>query len=238
MIKPLTTQTPVLLTWTGQLDYYRSGKAGAVVNDGDVREINGFAIDVTGTGSHLLAPSQFEPGPGIKVMKRDEMPSVLAPSTMAASLQMLTMEDGDTRWKEAAEHPPTGEPLVTAIGEVTSLIYVPTGTEPQPVDGVGFIPGDVFQKGGSAILDYTKREVARAGELAKIEKQLSADYGVDVKIAFDPLAGEYLMLRPGQPGYDGLKSGRDVFAEVVQDLPKIGNIADYRDVLAQYGVVV
>jgi hypothetical protein len=237
MIKPLTTQTPLYLTWTGLLDHYRSGKAGAVVNDGDVREINGFAIDVTGTSSYLLAPTRFEPGPGIKVVKRDEVPSTLAPSTMA-SLQMLTMEDGDTSWKEAADNPPLDQPWVTAIGEVTALIYVPTGTEPQPVDGVGFLPGDVFQKGGSAHLDYFKREVARAGELAKIEKQLSADYGVDVKIAFDPLAGEYLMLRPGQPGYDGMKSAQDVFAEVVRDLPKIGNIRDYRDVLAQYGVAV
>jgi hypothetical protein len=82
------------------------------------------------------------------------------------------------------------------------------------------------------------REVANSGELAKIEKQLSAEHGVDVKIAFDPLAGEYMMLRPGQPGYDQVKSAQDVFADVVRDLPRMGNVKDYRDVLAQYGVAI
>jgi opacity protein-like surface antigen len=82
-------------------------------------------------------------------------------------------------------------------------------------------------------------EVARSGELAKVEKQLRAqNNGDDVKIAFDPLANQYMALRPGQPGYDQVKSAEDVFTQVIKDLPKIGNINDFRDVLAQYGVAV
>src|SRR5690349_5125584 len=86
MIKPLTSQIPVALTWSGQLDDYRSGKAGRVINGGNVRQIDGFAIDVSGTSSYLAIPMSFAAAPGITVVKDGEIPSALAPSTMAASI--------------------------------------------------------------------------------------------------------------------------------------------------------
>jgi hypothetical protein len=232
MIRPLTTQTS-FLAQSGQLEFYRSGKAGQFRNDGDVRQIDGFAIDVAGSTSKLVRSATFEPGAGVNVVKREGPPSLLAPSTLAASIELQAMPNF-SKAEIAAAKALGGNGYVTSVGEVTEMHFTPIGAEPQSVEGLGFLLGDVLQGGGR--IDYVKRQIARSGELARIEGDLSAEYGADVKLAFDPMAEEYVMLRPGQFGYDRVKSAREVFVQVVQDVPKMGDGDAYRDVLAQYGV--
>lgn len=235
MVKPLTTQSSYLAQ-TGQMELYRSGRIGRLHNDGDVRQINGFAIDVTGSTSKVVMPTAFTPGVGIQTVKAGTPPSLLASSTLAAAIQLQGLPDISEAQKEAVKAG-DGSAYVTSIGEVKEMYFTPVGAESQAVEGLGFLPGHVLHDRGAKI-EYVKSQIARAGELARIEKQMSAEHGVDVKLAFDPMAGEYVMLRPGQPGYDQVKSAQDVFDRMVLDARRMGDGDAYREVLARYGAVI
>lgn len=233
MAVPLTTQSS-WLAFTGQLEYYRSGKAGTLRNGGDVRQVNGFDIDVTGTASKLMVPTTFTPGPGIKTVSGGNSANLLDSGTLAASIQLQSEIGSAADWKAAAKSGADASAYVTSVGEVTELAYTPVGAEPQSVEGLGYFPGDVVRNGGQ--IDYVKSQVERDAALARTEAQLSAEYGVEVKLAFDPLAGEYMMLRPGQAGYDQVTSARDVFDRVMrEDLGRMGNSDAFADILAKYG---
>jgi hypothetical protein len=233
VMRPLTTQTS-LLAQSGQLNFYRSGAAGVIRNDGDVRRINGFAIDVAGSMSKVVTSQAFTPGPGVTAVKPQASPNRLAPSTMAASIQLQGVPTFGKAEMDAVKAG-SGSAYVAEVPETVEILFTPVGAEPQQVEGLGFLPGDVFQSDGA--IDYVKGQIGRSGELARIEAQLSDEHGVDVKLAFDPLAEEYVMLRPGQPGYDRVTSARDVFAQMAHDATKMGNRDAYREVLAAHGDV-
>lgn len=232
MIKPLTTQSSYL-AHSGRLDLYRSGTEGRIRNDGEVARINGFAIDLTGTTSKLVRTVPFAAGAGIDTVAAEQPRGLLASSTLAASIQLQNVPSFSAEALAAAKAR-GGASYVAAVPETVEIHFTPIGAEPQPVEGLGFVPGEVLQSGTK--VDHVARQIARAGELARIETRLSEEQRADLKIAFDPLAEEYVVLRPGQPGYDRVTSAREVFAEVVRDVPKMGDRGAYRDVLAQYGI--
>jgi len=205
--------------YSGQLEFYRSGQAGRVQNDGDVRQIDGIAVDVSGFSSKLVIPSSFTPGPGIQTVKREAPPNLLAPSTLAASIQLQSLPQFSQAERDAAKTKDASV-YVTAIGEVMEMYFTPVGTEPRSIEGLGFVPGEVLHGGGKA--EYVESEVARIRRMADIETKLSAEYGADVKLAYDPLAQEYLMLRRGQFGYDRVTSAREMYARALQDVSKMG----------------
>ena len=203
----------------GQLEHYRSGKAGRIRNDGDIRQIDGLSVDVTGSPARVSVASTFKPAEGVQVVRREASPSLLSPSTLAATIQLQGLPKFDPAELEAVRAGGASG-YVTAVGEVTEMYFTPAGAEPQSVEGLGFIPGDVVQSGGTD--EYVKGQVERARKLADIETKLAAEYGSDVKLAYDPLGQEYVMLRPGPFGYDRITSARDVYDQVLQDVGKMG----------------
>ena len=230
MVQPLHTQISFPGA-SGQLDWYRSGSQGQIRNDGDVRQIDGFPIDLSGSGSTLVSNSRFESGKGIRTV--DAAPhGALSPSTLGALIQIKA--NGDVNATQSAD----SSPYIASVQATISVSYTPIGAEPQSVELPGFIPGDVFKSGNAT--DYIKSQIARDGELAKTEINLRQQFGADVKLAFDPLSGEYMMLRPGQTGYDSVKSAQDVFAQIPSELQKMGygNSHAFDDVLAQYSALL
>jgi hypothetical protein len=216
-----TTFTPTsYFPRSSHLEHYRSGRAGPVRNDGEMREIDGIAVDITGMSSKVAVAATFKPADGVQIIRRSEgPPSLLAPSTMAATIQLQSLPKYSQAELDAAKAKGGGG-YVTSVGEVTEMYFTPAGGEPQSVEGLGYLPGDVLQNGGQA--EYVKSQVARARGLAEVETKLSEQYGADVKLAYDPMAREYIMLRPGQFGYDRVTSARDVYAQVLQDQSKMG----------------
>lgn len=189
--------------YRGQLEFHRSGQAGRVQNDGDVRQIDGIAVDVPDFSSKLVIPTSFAPGPGIQTVKREGPPNLLAPSTLAASIQLQSLPQLSQAERDAAKTKDASA-YATAIGEVTEMYFTPAGTEPQSVEDLGFVPGEVLHGGRKA--EYVASEVARIHRMADIKTKPSAEYDADVKLAYDPLAQEYVMLRPGQFGYGRVTS--------------------------------
>ncbi len=230
MVDPLRTQGSYL-KFNGKLDYYRSGAEGEVRNQGDVRKINGFDIDVSGTPTTLVTENAFQPGKGIHYVKGTPPQQNLSSSTMGLMLQMQDIQFNTADLKAVMDKESPFDITVTTTGEVS---FQPTGAEPQSVEGLGFIPGDVFRSGN--IEDYRKSQLSRNGELANIEAGLRKEYGADVKLAFDPLSEEYIMLRPGQAGYDNVSSAADVFARSRSDLKSLGynNTHAFDDILNKY----
>ncbi len=213
----ITTYAPNL--YSGQLEHYRSGKAGRLRNDGDTRDIDGLAVDVTGSTAKLSVAATFTPAAGVQVVRREGPPSLLAPSTLGAAIRLQGLPQFSMEEREAAKAR-DATAYVTSVGEVTEMYFTPAGAEPQSVEGLGFIPGDVLHGGGKYA--YVQSQVERARRLAGIEAKLAAEYGSDVKLAYDPLGQDYVMLRPGQFGYDRVTSAREVYDRVLQDIPKMG----------------
>ena len=232
MTTALTTQSS-FLAQTGQLAKYRSGLYGTFTNQGDVQNINGFNIDLSGTSSSLLQTTAFTPGKGVKTYNPAAPASgLVAPDTFSTLLQLQnTAAFTPDNLKNVMNADASA--YIAAVPENITVSYQPAGTEPQSVEGLGYFPGDVFQNGNQ--IDYMKQQITRTGELAKIEANLQKQYGQDVKIAFDPMGGEYMMLRPGQAGYDSVKSARDVLNQVPDDLRKmVPDPSIFSDVLAKY----
>lgn len=230
MIAPLTSQTPFIAV-TGQLDQYLSGRYGSLHNAGDVQKINGFSIDTSGETASLVSTSSFA-APGVPTYQPGAQPALLSGDTLGSLLQSQEIPAFDPAALQATRQQDTSQ-YIAGVPATVEVHYTPAGAEPQSVEGLGFIPGDVFLSGN--IAEYQKQQVARAGELARTEKDLRQQYGSDVKLAYDPLGGDYVMLRPGQAGYDRVKSAGEVFAGIPGDLQKIGGNTDFSDVLAQYG---
>lgn len=219
MVKPLTSQNS-WLAQTGQLDHYRSGRAGSLSNTDDMRRIGNFQIDVSGSTSRLIQTSTFTPGKGIATVPP------AANSAVAASSEPVTTKAIDTRTPPAfslaeldAIREKDASAFIATVPASVEIHYTPVGAEPQSVEGLGYLP-NLSDHGKHA--DYVKSQVARAEELAQIEGQLRREYGAPVKIAFDPLSGTYTMLRSGQNGYGNVQSAQDVYRRVLDDIPKMG----------------
>jgi hypothetical protein len=219
MVKPLTSQNS-WLALTGQLDHYRSGRAGRLSNTDDMRRMGNFEIDISGSMSKLIQTSTFTPGKGIATVPPTGTATVATPSDPATTKAIDTR--GAPVFSQAeldAIREQNASGFIAAVPASVEIHYTPIGAEPQSVEGLGFMP-DLSDRNSQ--VDYVKSQVARAEELAQIEGQLRQEYGEPVKIAFDPLSGTYAMLRPGQNGYGNVQSAQDVYRQVLSDMPKMG----------------
>ena len=103
--------------------------------------------------------------------------------------------------------------------------------------GLGWIPGDVFTSGSKqALLSHQRQGVEKLmGEL-QLEREVQNEFGPDAKIAFDKRAGNYIVLQPGDVGYDQVDSGEKALANTYDFFRKgFADINDFADIFAKYG---
>lgn len=229
MISPLTNQVS-FVRFTGQYDQSLAGRA--IQNADIIRTVNGLGVDVSGS----LASVQGGGG-AVRAASRPAAP-LLDGSTVMALGQLYTLPPGKVDRVETARAEAVGDAglaIANLPAEPIQATYTPA---PEPVEGVGFLPGDALQD-PKARMDTYRQEIARAGALAQAEKSLSQQEGVPVHLAFDQIAQNYVMLKPGQLGYDDVPSAQSVFAKTPYDLYKMQlNPKDFADVFAQYGMTV
>lgn len=235
MVSPLTSQTGYA-AMSGLLDSLRAQRGATLRNPGDVREIGGFRIDVSGESARTetVTTSAVEPGKGVRTFKPEAMQGVLNDATTSSLIQLQAVGWSVEEIAAIRERSVEGTPFEgMAIAETATITQTQTAPVEQ-VQGIGFFPGIMSR---AEEIAYMKQQIARAGELAGIEKQLSAEHGAPVKLAWDPLGEDYVALKPGDAGYDRVKSAQDVLAATRRDLGLMGYGArDFAEVLARYGV--
>lgn len=236
MVSPISSQVGYAAT-TGLVDRFRERHAGSIVNAGDVRTMDGVNVDVSGTNtvSRKTTTTAFQPGPGGRT-HRPETPSGMLGLT-ALSSTLKTQEISLTRvdFEKAMSRVPD-EAYIVSVPETVDIIH----TEEVPVEQVAS-PGyfDRVPRSRGEEIAQIEAQIDRLGRLSDLERELGEEHGAAVKLAWDPVAGEYLMLKPGQAGYDRVRGAQDLLAGVKSDLGKMGYSAgDFRDVLERFGVKV
>lgn len=63
-------------------------------------------------------------------------------------------------------------------------------------------------------LNYDRDRVSHVIQVMKKEQELQARHGEDIKVGFNMSQGRYEMLRPGDPGYQDVKSGPEIQSEL------------------------
>lgn len=239
MVAISTTQVGIA-NMNGLAELFRKRSAGKIVNDGDVRSLNGFSVDVTGTNTRReqKIETAIQAGKGVRTFKPEAASALMAPSTLSASLRTQDVNFSRDQMEAVRNRSIEGTPLEgMAIAE--SAVITRTETLPvEQVQGIGYYDRAINSR--EEDIAYLSGMLARGGELADIEDQLSEEYGEPVKLAWDAASEEYLMLRQGQDGYDRVNSAREVFeTDVNRTLGQMGYTKnDFREVLEQYGVQV
>lgn len=90
--------------------------------------------------------------------------------------------------------------------------------------------GLVFDGLDSSLGDQVLSDVNDFADLVLAERQLKKQYGDDVKIAFEPNSGNYIMLKPGDNQYNNVDSAEDMLAGFKQNL---GGDSVYSNYLSQ-----
>ncbi len=106
--------------------------------------------------------------------------------------------------------------------------------------GLGFIPGDIFTSNSKqALLSHQRQGVEKLlGEL-QLEQEVQKEFGADAKIAFDQRAGNYIVLKPGDIGYDQVNTGAEALSDTYDFFRKgFADINDFADIFAKYGYPV
>jgi len=237
---PFLTSQVGVADMTGAAELFRKRPAGRIVNNGDVRNVGGFNIDVSGTNTRWEKTTRtaIEPGKGVRSIKPETAASVMAPSTLSASLEAQEITWGRDMLDEARNRSVEGT-MFEGMGIAATVEITQTNSLPiESVAGMGYYDREI--NSGAEDIAYLGDQLTRAGELAKIERELSQEFGEPVKLAWDAAGQEYLMLRRGQDGYDRVNSAQKVFDTTVKR--GIGEMGyrreDFRDVLTRYGVTV
>ena len=207
----------------------QSGQAQGIHNPGHRRLVNDIWVDVAGASASRPFEAEVIPAKGVKTAGAAS--DVMSPEVLAIALQMQTAPAAQA--SQSATEEPSIENTPFRGVTVPKTLTLHHIAMPRSVEGLGFIPGDVFLSGG--ISGHYQREITRLGELAKAEEQLSQEYGQKVKLAFDPIANEHIMLRPGDPSYDRVTGVRDTLANDVSQFMLGVNTDELRGLLGQYG---
>lgn len=219
-------------------DLFRQRWGANTVNDGDVRDVLGFKIDVTGTVARgeRITRSVVTPGPGSTTYDPATRPHTPPDSSLPSS-SLIALQGGAldrSQIEEAMNRPPSDlaeNPYAVSLPAYVDVIQSEAGRI-DSVTSVGYsaIDGPFSRQ---AEMDFTRGQIDRLQALAKIERDLSHEYGEPVKLAWDGVAQEYLMLRPGQDGYDRVTSVNDMVAHLPRDLKGMGySEGMIRDVMA------
>lgn len=236
MVSPITPQVGYA-GMTGLAERFRQSNAGSLINDGDVRNINGFNVDVTGTNTRAqrTITTAFQPGPGSRTYKPDAVSGMIAPTALSSTLRTQEIQLTRVDVEKAMSRVPD-EAFTVSIPETVDIVHSQEVAVEQ-VASIGYFDR-VPQSKGEEIAQIEK-QIDRLGRLADIERQLGVEHGSPVKLAWDPISEEYLMLKPGQEGYDRVRGAQDLMTTLKSDLGKMGHSAnDFRAVLEKYGVRV
>ncbi|RZJ46064.1 MAG: hypothetical protein EON87_06030 [Brevundimonas sp.] len=203
---------------------FRDRWAERMTNDGDVRNIGGFEIDVAGKATRGQEPytSAVTPGSGTTLYDPARPPH--APPPLDAGLPQASLfvlqDDLREQYRAAKEADATNtvSPDQNPYGVMMPshvVVQHYEETRPEQITTVGYF-GEGVGPGAAGQKAYTMEQVDKLKALAKIERDLSAEYGEPVKLAWDGASGEYMMLREGQAGYNHVRSVN----ELVRNLPK------------------
>ncbi|MFN3521466.1 MAG: hypothetical protein ACK4YQ_04405 [Phenylobacterium sp.] len=199
-------------------------------------DVNGVSVDLSGTGLRTVSRQKVELGQGVAAAPPPAAP--LSPQTLAAAVELQAapgFSQEDVQRVRAASIAGTPYDGIGFASEV-EIVHQEAGAL-QSAPGLGFIPGNVFL--GGDLAGYVGEQIDAAGELADAERTLQAQYGSDVKLAYDSVGGGYVMLRPGQAGYDDVRSAQQVFQNMKYDLWNMDmSPKAYADVFARHGVTV
>jgi|SRR5215217_4879229 len=217
-------------------DLFSARNAGSIRYDGDVRTINGFNVDVTGTNSRseTRVTTKVEHPPGVFRHKAQQASEAMAPSTLKSLLQTqdVALDRGQI---DAFLDPVANEfrERLTSLPDTVEMIAV----EEVPLEQIGVLgrlPASDAERAAA-----TRERITHIGDLSRVEQEISDEMGVEVKLAYDSVAGEYVALKPGQAGYDQFLGARDLMRTMKSDIAKGGeNPRDFADLLAEYGVKV
>lgn len=207
-------------------DLFRQRWGSNIVNEGDVRDIDGFRVDVSGQASRgeTTTRSAFTAGSGARYATEPAHTPPVDPALPSSSLLTLQGEFPDQAYHLDTLMRPEGvdqnNPCVVMIPAHVDVVHSEEAA-PDQVSSVGYYSGEgAFSR--TAETDFTRGQIERLQALARIERDLGAEYGEPVKLAWDGVAREYLMLRPGQPGYDRIASVNDLVGRLPRDLQLMG----------------
>ncbi|MEH0018272.1 MAG: hypothetical protein V6Z89_01400 [Desulfobacter sp.] len=65
---------------------------------------------------------------------------------------------------------------------------------------------------------YWREKIGDFSQMLETERQLKAQYGDDIKLAYDHIAKEYVMLTPDDYGYADAKTGDQALADLQRDI--------------------
>lgn len=207
---------------------FRERWGGRTVNDGDVRDIRGFRIDVAGQPTRGQESYRSTVTGGSRTTLYDPARPPHTPPQLDASLpssSLLVLQDkSHEQFKAALEADASNaassdhNPYAFSMPEWVE-IQRHEETHPEQITAVGYFVGGIDLASQKA---FASAQVDRLKALAKIERDLGAEYGEPVKLAWDGTSGEYMMLRPGQAGYDNVRSVNDLVSRLPKDLGTLG----------------
>jgi len=220
---------------TSFADLFRQRWAGRLVNDGDVRHIGGFDIDVTGKAARGQETyrASITPAPGTRTYDPDQaLPTRPASTGLPASTLVTLPADLQKVLKTPADASQTvtdENPYAVSMPAWVDIVHTEEG-RPEQITTVGYYNEIGDAKDAAA---FDKSQVDRLRALADIETRLRSEFGQPVKLAWDSGAGEYLMLRPGQDGYDRVMGANDLVKRLPKDLKLTGYTEGMiRDIMA------
>lgn len=208
---------------------FRTRWAGRMTNEGEVRNIGGFQIDVAGqaTRGQESYTSAVTPGSGTTLYDPERLPH--APPPLDAGLpqaSLFVLQDNlREQYRAAKEADATNvvSPDQNPYGVMMPSHVVVNHyeeTRPEQISTVGYF-GEGVGFGAEAQRTHTVDQVKKLKALAKIERDLSAEFGEPVKLAWDGASGEYMMLREGQAGYNDVRSVNDLVRNLSKDLKNL-----------------
>jgi len=234
MVQPLTRQNSIA-AMAGLFGPLPAESARQIRQNGEVRRLEGVMVNLSGETAAAVQRQSIEAGKGVRTFTPEPAAGDrFAPETLSALQQVQGLDPAAFAEARARSVAGTAYDGI-AIQDRVEVEWRPTGVE--AVEGLGYLPEGVFGN-PAAETEYMRAQVDRAGKLADLEDRLSQEHGQPVKLAWDPLAENYVMLRQGQRGYDDVPSARDVLEGMGRDAGKVGRLNDLRDVLARYGVDV
>lgn len=207
-------------------------------SDAELRLMNGFKVD-TESGAAI--------NPEYMAIQAQHAERIAAGGSPLQRLDLspvdffaMVQAAGNLLPPEGQEATSSGsDPYVLETIHATAIGFGDTATpDVASIIGVtGIIPGEVFvQNSEQAITGYQRQELERLMGLMRVEDQLKGEFGNDIKLAYDKRAGNYIMLRPGDAGYDQVDTGAESL-EKTKDFFRKGSadINDFTDIFKKYG---
>ena len=106
-------------------------------------------------------------------------------------------------------------------------------------ESIGYIQGPqpLFDNAADETA-WMRDQISQFADVVALERDLKAEYGDDIKLAYDADSNSYLMLRPGDVGYDQARSTDQVIDGLKHDIRK--GFVDFNsidDILRDNGMI-